>query len=243
MTASLCGLYPAGNAAIATLPAAVAANLTTTHAVEQAFRRLMRARLILGMFDPPDSSPYGKIGATSLRTAEATALNRRAVRECVVMIKNAPGPVGKPLLPISLGTFKGALILQLQQPTSAASVVSLAASWLPVCCSSIAVSLRCCIAIMLTGWCCVTLAIGKKGSIVVAGPQADNAPNTLGNYDCGYLDELTPTPPGYEGCTNNHTSVVGGLRNGGTGLTCECLSERSTRRSSSLFSSDLFLLG
>lgn len=59
---------------------------------------------------------------------------------------------------------------------------------------------------------------GKTGSIVVGGPQADNAPNTLGNYDCGYNAEIWHNP-GYEGCTNNHTSVVGGLRNGGTGLT------------------------
>ena len=59
---------------------------------------------------------------------------------------------------------------------------------------------------------------GKKGSIVVGGPQADNAPNTLGNYDCGYNAEIWHNP-GYENCTNNHTSVVGGLRNGGTGLT------------------------
>ena len=63
---------------------------------------------------------------------------------------------------------------------------------------------------------CVRL--GKTGSILVAGPQADNAPNTLGNYDCGYNAEIWHNP-GYEGCTNNHTSVVGGLRNGGTGLT------------------------
>ena len=53
---------------------------------------------------------------------------------------------------------------------------------------------------------------------MVAGPQADNAPNTLGNYDCGYNAEIWHNP-GYEGCVNNHTSVVGGLRNGGTGLT------------------------
>lgn len=96
-----------GNSAIMTLPAAVSANLTTSHTVEMAFRRLMRARLILGMFDPPDSSPYNKIGATSLKTLEATALNRRAAREGVVMLLNKKGADGRPLLPLTLGKFKG----------------------------------------------------------------------------------------------------------------------------------------
>ena len=27
---------------------------------------------------------------------------------------------------------------------------------------------------------------GRAGSLFVSGPIADNAPNTLGNYDCGY---------------------------------------------------------
>ena len=97
-----------GSSAIVTLPAAVSANLTTSQTVELAFRRLMRARLILGMFDPPNTSPYGKIGATSLKTAEATALNRRAAREGVVMLRNNNGPDGHPLLPLSLSKYKGA---------------------------------------------------------------------------------------------------------------------------------------
>merc|ERR1719174_1331743 len=51
---------------------------------------------------------------------------------------------------------------------------------------------------------------GKAGSILVTGPTADNARNTLGNYDCGY----TPGPH----CVNNVTSILGGLRYSGTGL-------------------------
>lgn len=97
-----------GNTAIVHLPAAIAANLTTSRIIELAFRRLMRARVVLGMFDPPDSSKFGKIGATSLRTLEATALNRRAAREGVVLISNKNGADGQPLLPLSLSKFKGA---------------------------------------------------------------------------------------------------------------------------------------
>ena len=96
-----------GKSAIVTLPAAVAANLTTARTVELAFRRLMRARLVLGMFDPPDSSPFGKIGASSLKTLEATALNRRAAREGVVMLLNKNSTDGRPLLPLSLSKYKG----------------------------------------------------------------------------------------------------------------------------------------
>jgi hypothetical protein len=59
------------------------------------------------MFDPPDSSPFGKIGASSLKTLEATALNRRAAREGVVMLLNKNSTDGRPLLPLSLSKYKG----------------------------------------------------------------------------------------------------------------------------------------
>ena len=52
-----------------------------------------------------------------------------------------------------------------------------------------------------------TSLAGTAGSVLVAGPVADNGNNTLGNYACN---------PG--NCSTNITSILGGLRNAGTGL-------------------------
>jgi beta-glucosidase-like glycosyl hydrolase len=156
-----------GTTAIAQLQAAIDAKLTDASTVATAFRRLMRARLMLGMFDPPTLSSFGRIGASSLRTAASTALNRRAAQEGITLMKNGVAANGRPLLPLNLSSF-----------------------------------------------------LGQPGSIFVSGPLANNAPSTLGNYDCGYNDwnyskNFDPLP----GCVNNHTSMVGGLVNGGNGLT------------------------
>ena len=146
-----------GTSAIDQLLTAIDQKLTSKARVATAFGRLMRARVELGMFDPPSSNAYDRIGIGSVRTAAATALNKRAALEGITLLKNG-GTDGKaPLLPLKLSTFAG-----------------------------------------------------KPGSLFVAGPIADNAQNALGNYDCGY----TPGP----GCVNANTSIVGGLRNGGTGL-------------------------
>ena len=67
--------------------------------------------------------------------------------------------------------------------------------------------------------------------MLVAGPTAANANNTLGNYACNSGN-----------CTTNVTSVLGGLRNAGSGLTngeivrvagCETTNCREVSRSPS----------
>ena len=123
-----------GTTAIEQLQPAIDQKLTNASVVATAFGRLMRARVELGMFDPPSSNAYAAIGVAAVRTAAATALNKRAALEGITMLKNGPGADGKKaLLPLQLGPLAG-----------------------------------------------------KTGSLFVAGPIADNAPNTLGNYDCGY---------------------------------------------------------
>ena len=111
------------------------AQLTDARTIAAAFRRLMRARIDLGMFDPPLLSSWNEVGLDKLRSDAHTALNRRVAVSGITLLQNKNGPDGKPLLPLSLAQFKG-----------------------------------------------------KQGSISVAGPVADNGPNTLGNYDCGYND-------------------------------------------------------
>eukprot|EP01051_Picozoa_sp_SAG22_P010286 SAG22_NODE_914_length_6519_cov_1.701713_7_plen_112_part_00 len=49
---------------------------------------------------------------------------------------------------------------------------------------------------------------GATGSVLVAGPVADNGNNTFGNYACN---------PG--NCTTPVTTIFGGLQHAGTGLT------------------------
>lgn len=83
------------------------AELTTTAAIDAAFRRLMRMRIRLGMLDPPGMMPqYTQLGKADLRTAEATALNRQAAAAGMVLLQNGRWK-GKPLLPLQAGQLKG----------------------------------------------------------------------------------------------------------------------------------------
>eukprot|EP00660_Eupelagonema_oceanica_P017507 gene17507-15361_t len=54
-----------GTSAIGQLAAAIDQNLTSASTVATAFGRLMRARIELGMLDPPGSHAYQRIGASS----------------------------------------------------------------------------------------------------------------------------------------------------------------------------------
>jgi beta-glucosidase len=65
-----------GTTAIEQLQPAIDRKLTTASVVATAFGRLMRARIELGMFDPPSASAYGSIGIAAVRTAAATELNK-----------------------------------------------------------------------------------------------------------------------------------------------------------------------
>lgn len=144
------------------------------------------------MLDPPQLSPFNRIGLQDLRTEATTALNRRAAQEGITLLRNHPGADGHPLLPLSR---------QVRVQTS------LEPHSLLLACQT-----RCGTETWVAGW--LQRLEGKRGSLLVAGPIANNAPNTLGNYDCGYTDWNYTEP----GCVNNHTSIVGGLINGGTGL-------------------------
>jgi beta-glucosidase len=56
--------------------------------LDNALRRLFRARFKLGMFDPPSSSPYGQIPASEVNSPEHRQLSLRAARESIVLLKN-----------------------------------------------------------------------------------------------------------------------------------------------------------
>ena len=56
--------------------------------IDNASRRLFRARFKLGMFDPPSSFAYGQIPITEVNSPEHRQLSLRAARESIVLLKN-----------------------------------------------------------------------------------------------------------------------------------------------------------
>jgi len=56
--------------------------------IDNALRRLFRARFKLGMFDPPSSFAYGQIPMTEVLSPEHRQLSLQAARESIVLLKN-----------------------------------------------------------------------------------------------------------------------------------------------------------
>ena len=56
--------------------------------IDNALRRLFRARFKLGMFDPPSSFAYGQIPLSEVNSAEHRKLSLQAARESIVLLKN-----------------------------------------------------------------------------------------------------------------------------------------------------------
>ena len=81
-----------GTGAISQLAAAVKDGKTTAAAVANAFKRLFRLRIRLGMLDPPTSVPYNKLryNATELEFNQAhLAVAKTAALESMTLLKNA----------------------------------------------------------------------------------------------------------------------------------------------------------
>ncbi len=74
-----------------TLAEALKAGLITEADVDKAARRVMTARIRLGMFDPPEKVRWAKIPISVNDSAPHRALSRRASREAMVLLKNRAG--------------------------------------------------------------------------------------------------------------------------------------------------------
>jgi beta-glucosidase len=73
--------------------------------LDTALRRLFRARFKLGMFDPPSSFAYGRLGVSEVNSAEHRQLSLRAARESLVLLKNQDRT-----LPLKAGTARIAVV-------------------------------------------------------------------------------------------------------------------------------------
>jgi len=79
--------YGAGHA-LRSLVEAVHANLIPEADLDNALRRLFRARFRLGMFDPPSSFAYGQIPFSEVNSPQHRELSLQAARESIVLLKN-----------------------------------------------------------------------------------------------------------------------------------------------------------
>jgi len=83
---------------------AVQQGLLTEAELDVAVKRLMKARMLLGMFDPPELVKYAQIPCSEMDTPEHRELSLRLARESMVLLKNDG------LLPLKPGTKKIAMV-------------------------------------------------------------------------------------------------------------------------------------
>jgi len=79
--------------------------------IDTALVRLYTARMKLGMFDPPEMTPYSKIDEKELESAEHRALAHRLANESMVLLKNDG------TLPLKKGAMKIAVVGPLADQT------------------------------------------------------------------------------------------------------------------------------
>jgi beta-glucosidase len=84
---------------------AVHQGLIKESVLDNALRRLFRARFKLGMFDPPSSFAYGQISISEVNSPEHRQLSLRAARESMVLLKNRDH-----ILPLNAGITRIAVV-------------------------------------------------------------------------------------------------------------------------------------
>ena len=93
-----------GNEYVA-LVKAVRDGLIKESEIDTAVKRLFTARMRLGMFDPPESTPYNRVPMSEVDSAEHRRLALQVARESMVLLKNRNG-----VLPLKAGIRKIAVI-------------------------------------------------------------------------------------------------------------------------------------
>jgi len=72
----------------AELKKSIEMGLTSEEALDQNLRELLPTRFRLGLFDPPGSTPFDRIGPEKIRAEEHVQLSRKAAAESYVLLKN-----------------------------------------------------------------------------------------------------------------------------------------------------------
>ena len=109
-----------------TLPQAVKNGTVNASAVAQAFRRLFRTRIRLGMLDPPVSVEYNRIDKSVAASEDHLEVALRAARESICLYKNGPpaGGSGEKALPLAPSPSKRwRLLLAGAQGNSSAALI------------------------------------------------------------------------------------------------------------------------
>jgi beta-glucosidase len=106
-----------GQVAIDQLPAAVAAGLVTPARIRQAFIRNFRLRFELGMFDPPEFSPFAAVPYSHLQSSAHMQLSLKAARESIGLYKNDKNTL--PLTPPAPGNASSGLKIAVIGPAAA----------------------------------------------------------------------------------------------------------------------------
>ena len=70
------------------IPLAVERGLLTQQDVDRALRRVLRVGFRLGAFDPPEKSPYSRIGMDVVRSAAHLQLSEQVAAESITLLKN-----------------------------------------------------------------------------------------------------------------------------------------------------------
>ncbi|MCF7805089.1 MAG: glycoside hydrolase family 3 C-terminal domain-containing protein [Candidatus Marinimicrobia bacterium] len=83
---------------------AVEQGLIAEETIDTSIKRLLRARMKLGMFDPPEMVPYTDITIDENDTPEHRELSRRAAQESIVLLKNSDDilPLGENIRKIAV---------------------------------------------------------------------------------------------------------------------------------------------
>lgn len=86
------------------LQSAVQNGLVSESLIDQSLSRVLKARIMLGQFDPEELDPFRGLNMSVVATHETLA--RQAARESIVLLKN-----DKKLLPLDLSKFKSVAIV------------------------------------------------------------------------------------------------------------------------------------
>jgi beta-glucosidase len=93
LTPECCGFFTAH------LLEAVQHDLVSEATLNRAVANVLRARFLLGLFDPPNQVPFSRIPESVIGSPEHVALARQLARESIVLLKNDKLE-GRPLLPL-----------------------------------------------------------------------------------------------------------------------------------------------